>query len=60
MLSGAKQQTAGREQLAANIVHFARVLRAAGLPVGPAKVIAAFDAIEAVGIENREKTPAAS
>src|SRR5262249_31376487 len=44
--------TEGR--LAENILHFARVLRAAGLPVGPAKVIAALDAVQAVGIEHRE------
>jgi uncharacterized protein with von Willebrand factor type A (vWA) domain len=44
----------GRERLAENIMHFARVLRAAGLPVGPAKVIAALDAVEAIGIDNRE------
>src|ERR1700737_5669341 len=50
---------AGREQLAVNIVHFARVLRAPGLRVGPAKVIAAFEAVEAVGIENREDFRAA-
>jgi uncharacterized protein with von Willebrand factor type A (vWA) domain len=40
--------------LAENILHFVRVLRKAGLPVGPAKVIAAMEAVEAVGIENRE------
>jgi uncharacterized protein with von Willebrand factor type A (vWA) domain len=49
--------TAGR--LADNIVHFARVLRAAGLPVGPAKVIAAFEAVQAVGVEHREDFRAA-
>ncbi|MEP6944012.1 MAG: VWA domain-containing protein [Betaproteobacteria bacterium] len=48
-----------RERLAENIMHFARVLRAAGLPVGPAKVIAALDAVEAVGIEHREDFRAA-
>jgi hypothetical protein len=41
-------------RLAENILHFARVLRAAGLPVGPAKVIAALGAVRAVGIEHRE------
>ena len=41
-------------RLAENILHFARVLRAAGLPVGPAKVIAALEAVEAVGIEHRQ------
>jgi uncharacterized protein with von Willebrand factor type A (vWA) domain len=44
----------GRERLADNILHFCRVLRAAGLPVGPAKVIAALEAVEAVGVEQRE------
>jgi len=46
-------------RLADNIVHFARVLRAAGLPVGPAKVIAAFEAVRAVGVEHREDFRAA-
>ena len=45
---------AGSERLAENILHFARVLRAAGLPVGPAKVIAALEAVQAVGVEQRE------
>ena len=49
----------GRERLAENIMHFTRVLRMAGLPVGPAKVIAAIDAVEAVGIANREDFRAA-
>jgi len=49
----------GRERLAENIMHFARVLRVAGLPVGPAKVIAALEAVEAVGVENREDFRAA-
>ena len=42
-----------------NILHFVRVLRVAGLPVGPAKVIAALEAVEAVGIENRDDFRAA-
>ena len=50
---------AGSERLAENILHFARVLRAAGLPVGPAKVIAALEAVQAVGIEQREDFRAA-
>jgi len=41
-------------RLAANIMHFARVLRRAGLPVGPGSVIAAIEAVEAVGIGSRE------
>jgi uncharacterized protein with von Willebrand factor type A (vWA) domain len=39
--------------LADNVLYFVRVLRAAGLPVGPAKVIDALAAVEAVGIANR-------
>ncbi len=46
-------------RLAENILHFARVLRAAGLPVGPAKVIAALEAVQAVGVEHREDFRAA-
>ena len=36
-----------------NVLHFVRVLRGAGLPVGPAKVIDALAAVEAVGVGNR-------
>jgi len=35
------------------VLHFIRVLRGAGLPVGPAKVIDALAAVEAVGVGNR-------
>jgi len=52
-----KRATSAR--LAENILHFARVLRAAGLPVGPAKVIAALEAVQAVGVEQREDFRAA-
>jgi hypothetical protein len=34
-------------------MYFARALRAAGLPIGPGKVIDAVRAVETVGIENR-------
>jgi uncharacterized protein len=44
-------QQGGR--LAANIVHFARALRAAGIPVGPGAVLDALTAIEAAGIGPR-------
>ena len=37
----------------ANIMHFARVLRAAGLPVGPGKVLDAIRAVEAIGVGDR-------
>jgi uncharacterized protein with von Willebrand factor type A (vWA) domain len=41
-------------RLAENIMHFARTLRAAGLPVGPGKVLDAIRATETVGIANRQ------
>jgi uncharacterized protein len=40
-------------RFAANVMHFARVLRSAGLPVGPGKVLDAIRAVEAVGIGSR-------
>jgi uncharacterized protein len=40
-------------RLLANLMHFARTLRAAGLPVGPGKVIDAVDAVRTVGITDR-------
>jgi uncharacterized protein len=42
-----------RGRLAENVLHFVRLLRNAGLPVGPAKVIDALSAVEAVGLDNR-------
>ncbi len=44
-------QSDGR--LVANLMHFARTLRAAGLPVGPGKVIDAVAAVEQIGITDR-------
>ncbi|MEK9662342.1 MAG: hypothetical protein VW644_11510, partial [Alphaproteobacteria bacterium] len=41
-------------KIATNIMHFARVLRAAGLPVGPGKVIDAIKAVQTVGLASRE------
>ncbi|MDE0811449.1 MAG: VWA domain-containing protein, partial [Alphaproteobacteria bacterium] len=41
-------------KLVDNILFFARVLRAAGLPVGPGTVIEAVRAVETVGITDRE------
>src|SRR5437016_1866820 len=46
------ERTAGR--LAENIVHFARALRAAGIPVGPGAVMDALAAVEAAGVGTRE------
>ncbi|SHM12048.1 vWA domain-containing protein [Roseibium suaedae] len=37
-----------------NIVHFARTLRKAGVPAGPASVVDAVRAVEVAGIRNRE------
>ncbi len=40
-------------KLLANIMHFARALRAAGLPIGPGRVIEAVRAVECTGMDNR-------
>ena len=45
--------------LAANVVHFAALLRRAGLPVGPDSVIAAGQALDLLGIEDRGQVRAA-
>ena len=42
-------------RLADNIVHFARVLRKAGLRLGPAAVTDAIEAVQAIGIGDREE-----
>ena len=39
--------------LSENILHFARALRAAGLPVGPGAVLDAVRAVEVAGVRNR-------
>ncbi len=41
-------------RLAENVMHFARVLRAAGLPIGPDRVLDAVRALEVAGVERRE------
>ncbi len=46
-------------RLAENVVHFVRVLRAAGMPVGPARTLAALEAVMAVGPAHREDFRAA-
>lgn len=43
----------GEGRLAENVLHFARALRAAGLPVGSGAVIDALDALSAVGLGDR-------
>ncbi len=45
--------------LADNVVHFARLLRSAGLAVGPDRVLAGLEAIEAVGLGRRDDVHAA-
>ncbi len=44
---------------AENIVHFARVLRTAGMPIGPDRVLAAMAAVEQVGLNRRDDVHAA-
>ena len=41
-------------RIAENVAHFARALRRAGLPVGPASVVVAIEAVEAVGVASRQ------
>jgi hypothetical protein len=45
--------------IAENIVHFSRILRTAGMPVGPDRVLAAIAAVEAVGLDRRDDVHAA-
>jgi hypothetical protein len=40
-------------RLPATLLHFARTLRAAGLPVGPGTLLTAIEAVRAVGLQNR-------
>ncbi|GAB1379816.1 vWA domain-containing protein [Pararhodobacter aggregans] len=41
-------------KLTANLTHFARALRKAGLPVGPGRVLTAIEAVRAAGFTRRE------
>ena len=41
-------------RIAENVMHFARTLRAAGVPVGPGRVIEAVRALDLVGIRRRD------
>ncbi len=45
--------TTTHPRLAENIVHFARVLRRAGLTVGPRQVLDAIEAVEVAGLRSR-------
>lgn len=49
----------GEGRFAENIVHFARVLRKAGLKPGPGAVADAIEAVDAIGIGSREEFHAA-
>ncbi len=49
-----ESSSTGSGRFARNVMHFARALRAAGLPVGPGRVIEALRAVEAVGFESRQ------
>jgi uncharacterized protein len=46
-------ETANATALAANVMHFARLLRRAGVPIGPAEAIAAQNALTRIDIGNR-------
>jgi uncharacterized protein len=50
---GPDENRARDGRLIANLMHFARTLRAAGLPVGPGKVLDAVAAVEEIGIADR-------
>ncbi|MBL8908509.1 MAG: VWA domain-containing protein [Rhizobiales bacterium] len=55
MITPANQNDASpQSKLAVNIMHFARVLREAGLPVGPGHVLDALDAAMAGTLRSRE------
>src|SRR6266576_4010624 len=54
MEAPSKRADAQTGRLAENIVHFARALRAAGIPVGPGAVMDALAAVEAAGVGTRD------
>ena len=54
MEAGALPGEGGGGMLLENLLHFARALRACGLPVGPGQVLCAGEAVRAIGIERRE------
>ncbi len=53
-MKGSGNATSDGGRLLANILHFGRVLRAVGLPVGPGRVLDAVNAVRAVGISDRQ------
>jgi uncharacterized protein with von Willebrand factor type A (vWA) domain len=48
------QLASAQGHLLTNLMYFARTLRAAGLPIGPGKLLAAVEAVQSVGITNRQ------
>ena len=52
-MSETSPSTGGDGKLAVNIMHFARILRAAGLAVGPGSIIDAIEAVETAGFSDR-------
>ncbi len=48
-----------KHRIAENVVHFSRVLRAAGLAVGPDRVLQALEVLELVGFDRRDDVHAA-
>lgn len=58
-MSAAVARAGGAGHLAENVLHFVRVLRGAGLALGPAKVLDALAAVQATGIDRREDFRAA-
>ena len=47
-------RSARSDALFANLMHFARTLRAAGMNVGSGKILECLNAVEAVGVERRD------
>ena len=54
MTADIASQGASPGRLVENLMFFARTLRAAGLPIGPGRVIEALRAVETVGVGTRE------
>jgi len=50
-------ETAAAGRLAENVMHFARLLRAAGLRVGPDRVIDCVSALELAGARRGRRIP---
>ena len=49
-----QSQSQSQGQLAANVMHFARLLRASGLAIGPGRMIDTVNAAAAVGVQRRD------